>query len=147
MKLRFFVLDPQGRLCRVSQSVIKRLCRGHADSVALGCPGARELRLVSAICDDELQPQKLFLVRLPLTQGRFTYENYLVLQAWSRPDCVTAAEAFGHHTEGWPADFFPQIAVALDVPVTALNVPLGIGGPLWSLARDVGLRPLPRHLR
>jgi hypothetical protein len=71
----------------------------------------------------------MYLLRVPLTEGRFTAEDRLTLLAFSTPDCVTPAEAARHHTEGWPRDLFRQLAVALDVPAAALRVPLGIGGP------------------
>ncbi len=50
------------------------------------------------------------------------------------PQRVTAQELFQHHSEGWPTNFFTQLAVALDVPRHALEVPLGIGGPLLMAA-------------
>jgi hypothetical protein len=48
---------------------------------------------------------------------------------------------FLHHSEGWPFDFFTQLAVALDVPRQQLDVPFGIGGPLLVAA---ALRVSPR---
>jgi hypothetical protein len=106
------------------------------------------LRLVSVACSRELLPRKIFVLRLPLVDGAFTPESYLTLQAFSRPDCVTPRELLMHHTGGWPTDFFRQLAVALDVPVSSLGVPLGVGGPLLLAAR---LRVTPhealRHLR
>jgi hypothetical protein len=56
------------------------------------------------------------------------------LQLCALPDCMTADEMLQHHTEGWPADLFPQLAVALDVPVADLHLPLGVGGPLFTAA-------------
>jgi len=42
----------------------------------------------------------------------------------------------------------PQLAVALDIPVMALNEPLGIGGPLFlAAALRVTLRQELRYLR
>jgi hypothetical protein len=41
---------------------------------------------------------------------------------------------FAHHSDGWPPDFFTQLAVALDVPRSNLDVPFGIGGPLLVAA-------------
>jgi hypothetical protein len=63
-----------------------------------------------------------------------------VLQTFAMPDCVTRGELVRHHTEGWPVDFVRQLAVGLDVPVAALQVPFGIGGPLY-LAAVMGLTP------
>jgi hypothetical protein len=64
---------------------------------------------------------------------RFTAESYLLLQAFTRSDCVTPQEAIAHHTEGWPPNFFQQLAVALDIPVAGLKVPFGTLVPFESL--------------
>jgi hypothetical protein len=48
---------------------------------------------------------------------------------------------FQHHSDGWPRDFFTQLAIALDVPRKLLDVPFGIGGPLLVAA---ALRVSPR---
>jgi hypothetical protein len=89
---------------------------------------------VSVVCDENLLPLKIYVLRLPLSEGMFTEESQLTLKLFSRSDCVTPEELAQHHTEGWPADFFPQLAVALDVPVCDLQVPLGVGGPLFTAA-------------
>ena len=130
MKIRYFVLDGRGQLRKASQAAVSGLWEGRRGADALGQPGARELRLVSVLCDDDLLPDRVYLLRLTLTEGRFTDEDRLVLQAFASPDCVTPAEAARHHTGGWPADFFRQLAVALDVPVARLHVPFCVGGPL-----------------
>ena len=134
MKLYYFVVDARAQLRRVSDAELRGLWQGRRTAAALGCPTGNELRLVSVLCDDDLLPQKIFLLRLPLSAGRFTRENYLTLQIFSRPDCVTPREVIAHHTAGWPSDFFRQLAVALDVPRKDLDVPLGIGGPLLTAA-------------
>ena len=58
------------------------------------------------------------------------------------PDCVTPREVIEHHTDGWPRDFYTQLAVALDVPRSMLSVPLGVGGPLMMAA---ALKVTPRE--
>src|SRR5437868_3601921 len=131
MKLRYFVVDVQGQLRKASQAAVRALWEGRRSADTLGCVRGSELRLVSVVCDTALLPQKVYVLRLPLVEGVFTQESYLTLRAFSRPDCVTPGELLRHHTGGWPADFFRQLAVALDVPVAALEVPLGVGGPLF----------------
>jgi hypothetical protein len=108
--------------------------------------GAR--RLVSVACDENLLPQRLYLLRLPLTDGLFTLEDRLTLYLFSRRDCVTHGELVSHHTDGSPADLHRQLAVALDVPCAPLEVPVGVGGPLL-LAAALGVTPREalRHLR
>jgi hypothetical protein len=134
MKLRYLFVDRFGQLVKVRRSRVENLWRGDLRAQDIGSVEGSELRLVSVLCDDRLLPRKIFLLRLPLSEGRFTKENYLTLQIFSRPDCVTPREVIAHHTDGWPRDFFRQLAVALDVPRKDLNVPLGIGGPLLMAA-------------
>jgi len=145
MKLRYFFVNREGQLLKVRQGKVHALWQGKLRAARLG---GNELRLVSVLCDDNLLPTHVYLLRLPLTDGRFTKENYLTLRIFSMPACVTPREVIQHHTAGWPADFFTQLGVALDVPRKLLNVPLGIGGPLFMAA---ALRVTPgqalRYLR
>ncbi|HJT78812.1 MAG TPA: hypothetical protein VJ739_16525 [Gemmataceae bacterium] len=148
MRLRYFVVDACGQARRVTPRAVQDLWEGRHGADALGCPTGNELRLVSVVCNGRLQPRKLYLLRLPLTDGRFTPENYLTLRIFARPDCVTPREAFEHHSEGWPGDLFVQLAVALDVPVARLHVPLAVGGPLFlAAAMQVSPRQALRYLR
>ena len=134
MKLRYLVVDDQGRLCLVRRRDVEALWKGRRAASDFGCSAGNEIRLVSALCNDRLVPHKIFLLRLPLSDGHFTRENWLTLRIFTMPDCVTPREVIEHHTVGWPRDFFTQLAVALDVPRRVLDVPLGIGGPLLTAA-------------
>jgi hypothetical protein len=148
MKLRYLFVDRFGQLVTVRRSRVEHLWRGELRAQDIGSVGRNELRLVSVLCDDRLMPRKIFLLRLPLTDGQFTRENYLTLQIFSRRDYVTPREVISHHTDGWPNDFFRQLAVALDVPRKNLNVPLGIGGPLFmAAALKLSPRQALRYLR
>jgi hypothetical protein len=148
MRVRYFLVDASGQLQKVSPLALEGLWEGRVRADDLGCPLANELRLVTVVCDARLLPRKCYVLRLPLTGGRFTEENYLTLRVFARPDCVTDRELFDHHTEGWPRDFFRQLAVALDVPLSGLHVPLAVGGPLF-LAAAMRLTPQQalRYLR
>ncbi len=134
MKIRYLVVDGAGQLALVRRRDVEALWKGRRSASDLGLPAGNELRLVSALCNDRIVPHKIFLLRLPLTQGQFTRENWLTLRIFTMPDCVTPREVIEHHTDGWPRDFFTQLAVALDVPRRALDVPLGVGGPLLTAA-------------
>jgi hypothetical protein len=116
------------------RALVEALWEGVVPASMLGSDDANELRLVSVICDKKLLPRKIYLLRVPLTNGEFRKENYLTLRIFSRPDCVTPNEVVRHHTDGWPHDFFLQLGVALDVTRRDLEVPLGIGGPLLTAA-------------
>ncbi|MCI0376759.1 MAG: hypothetical protein L0215_04065 [Gemmataceae bacterium] len=142
MKLIYLFVDRQGQLVRVRRAQVGALWRSQITAQDLGSDDPSELRLVSALCDDQLLPQKLFLLRLPLTEGRFTRKDYQRLRIFTKPECVTPREVIQHHTDGWPNDFFSQLAVLLDVPRKFLDVPLGIGGPLMMAA---ALRVSPKQ--
>lgn len=148
MMLRYLLVDHHGQLVRIRRSRVEALWRGEVQAADLGCLDQNEVRLVSILCDDRLLPQKIYLLRLPLSEGRFTKENYLTLRIFSMPDCVTPREVIQHHTDGWPGDFFRQLAVALDVPLRRLEVPLGIGGPLlMAAALRLSPKQAVRYLR
>jgi hypothetical protein len=148
MKLRYFVVDAQGTVRKARREAVEAVWEGKHGADALGCPAGSELRVISVLCDGRLLPQRVYLLRLPLMAGRFTEASYLTLRAFARPDCVTPAEMQGHHSAGWPADLPRQLAIALDVPLATLNVPLGVGGPLFEAARlRVTPRQALRHLR
>src|SRR6516165_316136 len=105
------------------------------------------MRLISGMCESRRLPEKILLLPLLLTGGFFSRENYRTLRSFSMPSRVTAQEMFVHHSEGWPIDFFPQLAVAMDVPKDHLDVPLGIGGPLlMAAAMRVPTREAVRYL-
>jgi hypothetical protein len=148
MKLRYLFVDRHGQLTIIRRRQVEALWQGQLGAEELDGPGLHELRLVSVLCDARLVPQKTFLLRLPLTGGYFTRQNYRTLRSFSMPSRVTAHEMFVHHSEGWPSDFFPQLAVALDVPKAYLDVPLGIGGPLlMAAAMRVAPREAVRYLQ
>lgn len=140
MKLRYFIVDGEGQIRKASSATMDELWEGRVRAEGLGSPGKTELRLISVLCDDELQPHIVYLLRVPLTDGRCTAESQLTLQIFSMRDCVTSREVVQHHGSGWPRDLRRQLAIALDVPLNRLRVPMRIGGPLY-LAAAMGVRP------
>jgi len=134
MKLRYLCVDRDNQLVLMRRSMVRELWKGRLWAGELGDLAENEMRLVSVLCNVRLVPMKIFLMRLPLTDGYFTRRNYRTLQVFTMPNCVTPREVVQHHIAGWPRDFFPQMAVALDVPRSFLDVPMGIGGPLMTAA-------------
>ncbi|MBX9678919.1 MAG: hypothetical protein K2X38_09140 [Gemmataceae bacterium] len=134
MKMRYLIVDAEGQLALVRRRQVERLWRGRLKAQDLGSSQRNELRLISVLCDEQFLPKRIYLLRLPLTGGRFTRLNYRILRVFSMPECVTPKETATHHTTGWPNDFYKQLAVALDVPVKQLQVPMGVGGPLLMAA-------------
>ena len=148
MKVRYLIVDGNGRLHLAKRALVEALWEGVIPASMLGSDDPGQLRLVSVLCDKNLLPQKVFLLRVPLTAGEFRKENYLTLRIFSRSDCVTPKEVVRHHTEGWPRDFFAQLAVAMDVTRAQLEIPLGIGGPLLTAAAlSVSPKQAIRYLR
>jgi hypothetical protein len=140
MKMRYFVLDGAGQVRKASQRTVGAVWEGKRRVDSLGCPSKTELRLISVLCDDQLQPRNIYLLRVPLTDGMFTPENQLTLQIFTMRDCVTSREVVEHHGGGWPVDLHQQLAVVLDVPLVRVRVPLRVGGPLF-LAAAMGVAP------
>jgi hypothetical protein len=144
MKLRYFVLDGSGQLHKARQAAVRRLLADEIDAGAFNTGDTHELKLVTVVCDAVLLPRRVFLLRVPLTGGRFTAPDKLALRAFACPECVTPGEAVRHQLTGWPRDLLRQLAVALDVPVAGLDERLDIGGPVL-MAAVTGL-PIRRTL-
>lgn len=140
MKMRYLLVDSDNQLRLIEREHVEAIWRGRLHVSEFGCDDPTELRLVSVLCNKRLLPQRIFLLRMALTDGYFTRRNYRALRSFTMPSRVTAREMFQHHSEGWPADFFTQLAVALDVPRSQLDVPFGIGGPLM-VAAGLGVSP------
>src|SRR4051812_8593284 len=117
MKLRYFVLDGSGQLRKAPGAAVRAFLDGQLGAAHFRSKNGRELGLATAVCDDDLIPRQMYLLRIPLTGGRFTSADSLVLRAFADPECVTPVEAVAHHAGGWPGDLIRQLAVALDVPV------------------------------
>jgi hypothetical protein len=128
--LRYFVLDADGQLRKARPKRVEATLDGRMSSADLGCPGVRSLFLATVVCDAALLPRAVYLLRVPLTHGRFTASDELTLRTLASPSCVTPHEAATHHGAGWPQDLVRQFAVALDVPVSGMAVPFAAGGPV-----------------
>jgi hypothetical protein len=148
MNMKYLLVDGENNLQLIHREHVEAIWRGRVNVRQFGCSDMTELRLVSVLCDKRLVPQRIFLLRMSLTSGYFTRRNFRALRSFAMPSQVTVREMFEHHSEGWPSDFFTQLAVALDVPRSHLNVPLGIGGPLLvAAALHVSPRIATRYLQ
>ncbi len=148
MKLQYLIVDGDNQLRLIRRRQVEAIWRGEACVSDFGITDLTEMRLVSVVCNKRLLPQRIFLLRIPLTDGCFTRRNYRALRSFTMPSRVTVQEAFHHHSDGWPTDFFTQLAVALDVPRAMLDVPFGIGGPLLiAAALKISPRSAARYLR
>ena len=146
--MQYLLVDGNNQLKLIHREHVEAIWRGRVHVSQFGCADPTELRLVSVLCDKRLRPQRIFLLRMALTDGYFTRRNFRALRSFAMPSQVTVREMFQHHSAGWPRDFFTQLAVALDVPRAHLDVPLGIGGPLLvAAALHVSPRIATRYLQ
>jgi hypothetical protein len=148
MKVQYLLVDSRNQLRLIHREHVEAIWRGRARASDFGCADLTELRLISVVCGARMLPKRVFLLRLALTDGYFTRQDFRALRSFTQPNHVTAQEAFHHHSEGWPHDFFTQLAVALDVPRAMLEVPFGIGGPLLiAAALRISPKSAARYLR
>jgi hypothetical protein len=148
MKVQYLIVDGRNQLRLIQREHVEAIWRGRARAGDFGSADLTELRLISVVCGARMLPKRVFLLRLALTDGYFTRQDFLALRSFTQRNHVTAQEAFHHHSEGWPRDFFTQLAVALDVPRSQLDVPFGIGGPLLiAAALRISPKSAVRYLR
>ena len=131
MTLRYFVVDVDGQLVRVPTAAAEAVWGGQADAGDLDVILGSELKLISSLIDEDLNPVMTFFLRVDLDRGAITEESRMALL-----EAITADHGRRlsdprqrRQFEGWPDDWRRQLAVALDVPAAQL-VKLGIGGPL-----------------
>ena len=131
MHLRYFVTDVEGQLRRVPAAAAEAVWSGQADAADLDVMLGGELRLVTALIDEDLNPVMTFFLKLDVDGGRITEDSRL-----SALESITAAHGRRlanpdqrRQFQGWPRDWRRQLAVALDVPAARLTK-LGLGGPL-----------------
>ena len=130
MQRVYFVADRRDQLLRVPTEPVEALWEGRGGAAALGVDCGESLRLISVLIDEDLNPVVIFFIRLDLDSDEITAESRL--EAY---EAVTAkGPRYSHPAAqkqfvGWPTDWPRQLAVALDVPVFALNK-IALGGPL-----------------
>lgn len=148
MSVQYLIVDCRNQLRLIQREHVEAIWRSRIPASDFGCTDLTELRLVSVVCGARMLPKRVFLLRLALTDGYFTRQDFRALRSFTEPNQVTAQEAFHYHSEGWPRDFFTQLAVALDVPRARLDVPFGIGGPLLiAAALKISPKSAARYLR
>ena len=131
MTLRYFVVDVDGQLRRVPTEAAEAVWAGHADAGDLDVILGSELKLVSTLIDENLDPVMTFFLRVDLDRGAITEESRIAAL-----EAITAGHGrrLSHplqrrQFEGWPTDWRRQLAVALDTPAEKFT-DLGLGGPL-----------------
>lgn len=134
MRLRFFVVDDADRLHAVAATRIEAVWNGSKTVDSLGVHASEDLPVLTALCDENLVPRLVFFLRLATRDGSVTpaardlaYQAVTIFIKDSDDD--GGQEAFAHQLQGWPHDWRRQLAVALDVPATALDR-ISVGGPL-----------------
>lgn len=131
MQLFYFVVDDHQQIWKAPPDEVERLWQGQGRADKLDFEVGDELRLISVLCDEEIQPKICFFLRADLQNGRVTTASRIdAYEAVGNPgrrryDHPAAQRQF----TGWPEDWQTQLAVALDVPAWDLRK-IGIGGPL-----------------
>lgn len=131
MQLFYFVVDEDNQLRKASRHDVESLWRGECRADALEFRLGRRLRLITALCDENLVPVICYFAHLQLKEGTITEESKIdafeamSMQKRRRYDSPEARRQF----RGWPADWQRQLAVALDIPADRLRK-IGLGGPL-----------------
>ena len=131
MTLRYFVVDVDGQLRRVPGEAAEAVWAGRADAGDLDAMLGSELKLVSVLVDENLNPLMTSFLRVELDRGRITEESRIAAL-----EAITAGHgrrlsdpAQRRQFEGWPTDWRRQLAVALDTPAAHFTK-LQLGGPL-----------------
>lgn len=134
MRLRYFVFDNRGTLHLTHRPLVERVWSGRAGVDRFSFEVGDSLRIITALCDDQLVPQVIFLLRLALDGGSVGDEARR--KAYSTVTSVVNDEGkdpqranFQYQVAGWPPDWQRQLAVALDTPIDTL-ARIAIGGPL-----------------
>ena len=137
MKLKFFYIESD----RVRQAAQSRMLgawerRRHGDN----SQGARDLKLITIVCDDDFHPVHVYLLKLSLQDGWITEESrrdavsFVVDEArWgggSKKQRAAWIAAIKQHVQGFPPDMGNQLAAALDVLGAGLRTPSLSG---WGL--------------
>jgi hypothetical protein len=139
MKLRYFVVDEANELCSASAKTLEGIWSGRWPAEKLGLLIRDELRVVTIVCDDDLNPKVCYFLRLDLQKGAVTDDSRIrALEAVEESNKSNLDHpAVVHQLARWPRDWRCQVAVALDVPAAAVNN-IGIGG-LFPLADLLGI--------
>src|SRR3989442_917207 len=94
MNMQYLLVDGNNHLRLVHREHVEAIWRGRVQVAQFGCADPTELRLVSVMCDKRLLPQRIFLLRMALTEGYFTRRNFRALRSFAMPSRVTVREMF-----------------------------------------------------
>lgn len=149
MRIRYFVVDTKHQLRRVSQALVEGAWAGRRDTRELAQLTGDDVRLITALCDEQLNPRIVFFMRMTLENGQITQASrelayQTVTNLATLHEHTSTCE---YHTTGWPEDWQQQLAVALDTPAQAFDR-FAIGGPLpVSDLMGISIREVLRYFR
>jgi hypothetical protein len=166
LRCRYFAFDRHDRLRRVH----RRLVEAAWDNAGLWCPdmpsdplgdpavkdrlvgadlrrltGGDGLRLVTVLLDRKGRLKRHYYLRVPLDEDgdivRGTRALCMQAQIDLRRFRSSPALQQMVGSNGWPSDFYQQLAVAIDVPVREVDARFGgLGGPLGlAAALNIGI--------
>jgi len=141
MEVCYYVADAGDQLQRVPNQHIEALWEDQLPTWELNLDLGEELRLISVVRDEDLNPKICFFARIDLRGGRLEpHSRSRACRLLGKRMPMAEHPDLRHHFAGWPADWLPQLAVALDTPPAAINR-IGLGGPLlmstvWGISMN-----------
>jgi hypothetical protein len=156
MRARYFLVEESGEVRKAAQAAVEGAWEGHRplDDVT----GARNVGIVTVLCDDSYRPLQCFMARVRVIDGRITDESrddahhawFLLRPPLPMPGTPPSPRedpashpSVAFQLSGWPprGRLRRELAVALDVPVELVPEDLYIGGPLIAaLQADITIR-------
>ncbi|MGL4464513.1 MAG: hypothetical protein ACRC1K_20365, partial [Planctomycetia bacterium] len=131
MRVRYFALDRRQQLWKASQAAVEGIWDGTRPPSDLGLDLGDRLALATVLCDDDLRPKVCYVLRLDVVDDAVTEDSrVLAYEAATEGNRRNLSHPSARRqSEGWPADWKHQLAVAIDAPLAALRR-VGVGGPL-----------------
>jgi hypothetical protein len=151
MKLRFFFIE-SNTVQRAAQSRV--LAAWERRKPWDQSTGTQDLKLITAVCDDNLHPVHVYLLKLSLEDGWISEQSrqnsvklIIAQERWgggNKKQRAAWIAELRQHVQDMPPDWGNQLAAALDVPVYELvNANHTVGGPLpVSLQMDISVQEL-----
>ncbi len=130
MEIRYLVADADDQLQLVANEQIEALWADELPTWELHLDLGGELRLITVVRDEDMNPKICFFARIELHGGRLEPESRRrACRLLGRRMHVSQSPEMRRHFAGWPSDWVTQLAVALDAPPESI-ARVGLGGPL-----------------
>lgn len=131
MQVRYFVVDDTGVIRKAPQSRIEGVWADRRPASDLGRWVDRDLRIITVVCNDHLEPVWVYFVRVAIHNNRITPASRLIAHqaVTGGAEDKQLQKIMAFQATGWPIDWQRQLAVAMDAPRRQLDR-IDLGGPL-----------------